>query len=160
MRFDFDRANDYNYVVKKGDSLYKIAKEYNVTVDQLLKANGLTSALIYPNQVLVIPLNNNGSIYFVEYVVKENDTLEKIASMYNVTLNDLKNYNNLDKLYLVDDQVLTIPQMSMKHEVVATDSIDYILRKYDMTLQELVDLNQDKLLVIGSYLNVRWLFKT
>lgn len=155
MRFDFDRANDYNYVVKKGDSLYKIAKEYNVTVDQLLKANGLTSALIYPNQVLVIPLNNNGSIYFVEYVVKENDTLEKIASMYNVTLNDLKNYNNLDKLYLVDDQVLTIPQMSMKHEVVATDSIDYILRKYDMTLQELVDLNQDKLLVIGSYLNVR-----
>ncbi len=155
MRFDFDRANDYNYVVKKGDSLYKIAKEYNVTVDQLLKANGLTSALIYPNQVLVIPLNNNGSIYFVEYVVKENDTLEKIASMYNVTLNDLKNYNNLDKLYLVHDQVLTIPQMSMKHEVVATDSIDYILRKYDMTLQELVDLNQDKLLVIGSYLNVR-----
>ena len=155
MRFDFDRANDYNYVVKKGDSLYKIAKEYNVTVDQLLKANGVTSALIYPNQVLVIPLNNNGSIYFVEYVVKENDTLEKIASMYNVTLNDLKNYNNLDKLYLVDDQVLTIPQMSMKHEVVATDSIDYILRKYDMTLQELVDLNQDKLLVIGSYLNVR-----
>ncbi len=155
MRFDFDRAEGYNYVVKKGDSLYKIAKEYNVTVDQLLKTNGLTSALIYPNQVLVVPLNNNGSIYFVEYVIKENDTLEKIASMYNVTLNDLKNYNNLDKLYLVDDQVLTIPQMSMRHEVVATDTIDYILRKYDMTLQELVDLNQDKLLVIGSYLNVR-----
>ena len=155
MRFDFDRAEGYNYVVKKGDSLYKIAKEYNVTVDQLLKTNGLTSALIYPNQVLVVPLNNNGSIYFVEYVIKENDTLEKIASMYDVTLNDLKNYNNLDKLYLVDDQVLTIPQMSMRHEVVATDTIDYILRKYDMTLQELVDLNQDKLLVIGSYLNVR-----
>lgn len=155
MRFDFERDVNYNYVVKKGDSLYKIAKEYNVTVDQLLKANGLTNALIYPNQVLVVPLNNNGSIYFVEYVVKENDTLEKIASMYNVTLNDLKNYNNLEKLYLVDDQVLTIPQMSLKHEVLASDTIDYILRKYDMTLQELVDLNQDKLLVIGSYLNVR-----
>ena len=91
MRFDFERANDYEYVVKKGDSLYTIAKKYNVTVDDLLKANGLTSALIYPNQVLIIPLNKDGSLYFIEYVVKENDTLSKIAEVLNVKLSDLVN---------------------------------------------------------------------
>ena len=100
MRFDFERETNYNYVVKQGDSLYKIAKEYGVTVNDLLEANGLKNALIYPNQVLIIPLNNNGEIYFVEYVVMENDSLESIASKYNVSLKDLNNYNNLEKLYL------------------------------------------------------------
>ena len=128
MRFDFERETNYNYVVKQGDSLYKIAKEYGVTVNDLLEANGLKNALIYPNQVLIIPLNNNG---------------------------DLNNYNNLEKLYLSSDQVLTVPTKPKTHKVVATDTIDYILRKYDMTLEELVNLNENKLLVINSYLNVK-----
>lgn len=155
MRFDFERTKDYEYVVKKGDTLYTIAKMYNVTVDQLLKANGLTSALIYPNQVLIIPLNTNGNIYFVEYVVKDNDTLDSIAMKYNISLNELKNYNNFEKLYLVNDQIIKIPVEKKTHKVEVSDTIDFILRKYDMTLEEFVELNKDKLLVIDSYLNVK-----
>lgn len=155
MKFDFERLNDYQYVVKKGDTLYNIAKEFDVTVNDLLKANGLNNALIYPNQVLIIPLNNNGDVYFVEYVIKDNDTLEGIANKYNVTVNDLMNYNNLDKLYLVSEQVISVPQKANKHLVVMTDSIDYILNKYNMSLEELVDLNKDKLLIVNTYLNVK-----
>lgn len=155
MRFDFERESNNQYIVKSGDSLYKIAKMYNVSIDDLLQANGLTSALIYPNQVLIIPVNSNGSIYFVEYVVKDNDTLESIANKYNIKVNDLTNYNNLEKLYLVDEQVLTIPVQANTHKVVATDTVDYILKKYDMTLEELVELNKDKLLIEQSYLNVK-----
>ena len=70
MRFDFERETNYNYVVKQGDSLYKIAKEYGVTVNDLLEANGLKNALIYPNQVLIIPLNNNGEIRKLLYLFK------------------------------------------------------------------------------------------
>lgn len=154
MRFDFERDN-YQYVVKQGDSLYKIAKEYGVTVNELLNINGLKNALIYPNQVLIIPLNNNGEIYFVEYVVKENDTLEGIADKYNISIKELDNYNNLEKVYLASDQVLTVPNKTKTHKVVATDTIDYILRKYDMTLEELINLNEDKLLVINSLLKVK-----
>ena len=155
MKFDFDRVKDFKYVVKKGDSLYKIAKEYGVTVNELLTINGLNNALIYPDQVLIIPLNNNGEIIFMEYIVKENDTLESIASKYKISLKDLDNYNNLEKVYLAGDQVLTIPNKLSTHKVVATDTIDYILRKYDMTLEELVKLNENKLLIIDSYLNVK-----
>lgn len=155
MRFDFERDINNQYIVKKGDSLYKIAKDYNVTVQELIDTNKLTTTLIYPNQVLIIPLKTNGDVYFVEYVVKENDTLQLIADKYNITINDLMNYNSLEKLYLVNDQVLTIPQRTKRHEVVATDTIDYLLRKYNMTLEEFIDLNKDKLLVIGTYLNVK-----
>lgn len=155
MRFDFERETNYNYVVKQGDSLYKIAKEYGVTVNELLEVNGLKNALIYPNQVLIVPLNNNGEIFFVEYVVKENDTLEGIANKYKISIKDLDNYNNLEKIYLASDQVLTVPTQPKTHKVVATDTIDYILRKYNMTLEELVNLNENKLLVINSYLNVK-----
>ena len=31
----------------------------------------------------------------MEYVVKDNDTLNSIADKYNISLNELKNYNNL-----------------------------------------------------------------
>ena len=90
----------------------------------------------------------------MEYVVKDNDTLHLIADKYNVSLMDLKNYNNLEKLYLLSDQVVKIPQKRNTHNVVATDTVDYILKKYNMTYQELVELNEDKLLVVGSNLNV------
>lgn len=43
------------YIVKSGDSLWSIAKEYNVTVDQLKSANNLTSNLLTIGQVLIIP---------------------------------------------------------------------------------------------------------
>ena len=155
MKFDFDRVKDLEYVVKKGDSLYKIAKEYGVGVNDLLYENGLKNALIYPDQVLIVTLNNNGEILFVEYVVKENDTLESIANKYKISIKDLDNYNNLEKVYLAGEQVLTIPNKLNTHKVVAADTIDYILRKYDMTLDELVKLNENKLLIIDSYLNVK-----
>ena len=58
----------------------------------------------------------------------------------------------------MDDQVLTIPQMSMRHEVVATDTIDYILRKYDMTLDELIKLNENNFLELLLEIDIHALF--
>ena len=126
-----------------------------MSVNDLLYENGLKNALIYPDQVLIVPLNNNGEILFVEYVVKENDTLESIANKYKISIKDLDNYNNLEKVYLASNQILTVPNKLNTHKVVAMDTIDYILKKYDMTLEELVKFNEDKLLIINSYLNVK-----
>lgn len=42
------------YVVKSGDSLWKIGKKYYVTVDSIMKTNNLESDLIYPGQKLLI----------------------------------------------------------------------------------------------------------
>ncbi|MGI6603917.1 MAG: LysM peptidoglycan-binding domain-containing protein [Firmicutes bacterium] len=48
-------ASFVRYIVQPGDSLYFIALRYGTTVDDISKANGLTSEWIYPGQALAIP---------------------------------------------------------------------------------------------------------
>ena len=46
----------YNYYkVKSGDSLYNIAKKYNLSVAELKSYNTLSDDMLYPNQILLIP---------------------------------------------------------------------------------------------------------
>ena len=46
----------YNYYkVKSGDSLYNIAKKYNLSVAELKSYNTLSNDMLYPNQILLIP---------------------------------------------------------------------------------------------------------
>ncbi len=43
------------YIVRKGDTLFSIAKSYGVTVESLKKINNLISDIIQPGQKLTIP---------------------------------------------------------------------------------------------------------
>ena len=47
-------SSDILYSVKKGDSLYSIARNFNTTVDIIQKKNNLTSNLLQVGQVLKI----------------------------------------------------------------------------------------------------------
>jgi len=47
-------TSEKTYVVKSGDSLYSIAKNFNLTVDELKRLNNLTSNLLNIGQILII----------------------------------------------------------------------------------------------------------
>ncbi len=49
-----DTNLETTYTVKKGDSLYSIAKKYNTTVDRLKQLNNLTSNLLSIGQILIV----------------------------------------------------------------------------------------------------------
>lgn len=59
------------YEIKKGDSLYKISKEFNVNTKLLAELNGLNmDDYIYPQQVLLIPKRDVSY-----YITKDGDTI-------------------------------------------------------------------------------------
>lgn len=89
-----------SYTIEAGDSLYKIAQRYNINPTLLANLNGLEmDDYIYPNQEIIIP--KSGYSY---YVTAEGDTLETVANVFNVSLNELLRQN--DAIYLLKDQVL------------------------------------------------------
>ena len=107
-----EETKDYiNYTVKSGDSLYKIANNYNTTVDEIKKLNNLTSNNLQINQVLKIPTTSQQeTTSYINYTVKSGDSLYKIANNYNTTVDEIKKLNNLTSNNLQINQVLKIPK--------------------------------------------------
>lgn len=94
-----------NYTVKSGDSLYKIALQYNTTVDAIKSQNGLTTNTLQIGQVLQIPLEGQNA---TTYTVKSGDSLYSIAKKYNTTIDRLKELNNLTSNLLNIGQILIV----------------------------------------------------
>lgn len=153
---DFIRMSPNKYVVKPGDTLYKIAKQFNVSVGDLMEANDLKNTTIYPEQVLIISKSvPNGGIYFVEYVVKPQDTLAKIAQETGVSTEVIGKYNDVTKLILEENQVLQIPKPLLTYTITADDTLETILAKTKLTLEEFLDLNLLNFLVPGTQILYR-----
>ena len=95
-----------NYTVKKGDNLYNIAKTYNTSVSDILKASNLTSTSLSIGQVLRIPTTNNSTGRV--YTVQKGDSLYSIAKKFNTTVDSIKSKNNLKSNTLSIGQKLII----------------------------------------------------
>ena len=110
--------NYVNYTVKKGDTLYSIARNNNVSVDTLIKDNGLTSNILSLGQIIRIRTPQTiveecfGPSYTppIEetYTVKKGDNLYSIARKYNTTVQEIKKKNNLSSNLLSIGQKLII----------------------------------------------------
>lgn len=100
-------ANETEYIVAKGDTLYGIANKFGVTVDAIKNANKLTSNTLSINQKLKIPSSsqNNNKI---TYTVAKGDTLYGIAKTYNTTVDNLKKLNSLTSNSLSIGQTLIV----------------------------------------------------
>lgn len=150
---------DY-YTVKKGDSLYSIARLYDVSVADLKIANKLTSNVLSIGQVLKIPdivEKSDTSVYYV----KKGDSLYGIAKSYGVSVEDIKKLNNLSNNNLSIGQELLIPGLSSEnvpsvkvYTVVKGDSLYKIANLYGVSVDELKSLNKlsSSVLSIGQQL--------
>lgn len=115
--FQSAKTIDYNYhIVKPGDSLYKIAIEYHTTVNIIRKLNNIYTDLIYPEQIIRVPLENNDNTNDY-YIVKAGDSLYKISQMFNISISTLKNINNLSSDIIYIGQALLIREKSNLHSI-------------------------------------------
>lgn len=153
--------NNKYYIVKKGDSLYSIARSNNMTVDELKSLNNLTSNILSIGQRLIISRGSN--VPNNVYVVKKGDTLWSIANNFNVSVNDLKSANNKSNNSLSIGEQLIIPGKSTGENVSTTnytvksgDNLYSIARRYNVTVNEIKSLNNlsSNLLSIGQKLSI------
>lgn len=91
------------YTVKKGDSLWSIARNNNITVDELIKLNNLSTINLKIGDKLLIPKRKQQT-----YTVKRGDTLWSISKNNNISVEELKRINNLTSNLLSIGQELII----------------------------------------------------
>lgn len=152
------------YIVKRGDTLYSIAKMYNTTVNQLIKLNNLVNNNLSIGQILVVPdINDNMSNDKdnISYIVSLGDNLYSIASMYDVSVLDIINLNNLSSTVLVPGQILLIPSnknIYTTYIVKKGDTLYGIASSYDVLVDDIKSLN--KLDSNNIYINQELLIPT
>jgi LysM repeat protein len=103
-------------IVRKGDTLARIAKRHRVRMNGLATANGLkTTSKLKAGARLVLPEPTAGAKRNVRkrtarYKVHKGDTLSQIARVYGVTVDRIADRNRLKKAQLLNEGlVLVIP---------------------------------------------------
>ena len=90
----------FTYIVKSGDNLYQIAREYNISAQDLASINGIKiDDYLYPNQQIMVPTDGTNI-----YVTKEGDTLDFVLDSFNTNYDTIKRQNK--KIYLMPDQLI------------------------------------------------------
>jgi len=172
-----ETINGKLFVVHKvdaGETLYGISKHYAVTVDQILEYNPTADAGLEIGQIIKVPYVlrspkrvTNGNTH----IVSEKETLFSISRQYGVTVDELKQWNNLSDNALALGQELVIKKkntiavvtapLEVKsartvHTVAAKETMYSITRQYGITVEQLREWNslQSDELKIGQSLFV------
>ncbi len=84
------------YKIKSGDTLWKIARDYETTVEDIVKMNQIPNAsLIRPGQTIFIP--RPGLVQtLVTHIVRPGDTLGGIAKLYEVDVQSIIALNKIE----------------------------------------------------------------
>ncbi len=158
-----------NYTVKLGDTLYSIARDYNISVDTLMKDNGLMTANLKNGQVLKIRSGTEvveecfGPDYEIpiidstsKYIVKKGDNLYGIAKRFNTSVSEITKLNNLKNVNLSIGQELKIPSSTNTYIVKKGDSLYSIAKKFDTTVDNIKKVNNLKssVLSVGQELKI------
>lgn len=139
------------YIVKNGDTLYKIAKEYKTTVRSIIFINPkINPENLIPGTQICIPNSipkppcPNGTYY----IIKPGDTLYMIARKNKISLQDLLVANKFANPYDIrPGQEICIPAQKIDcpydevYTVQENDTLTKILVKYNISANSLVEVN-------------------
>lgn len=149
------------YIVKPGDTLYRIANIYGVPINDLITANNLSSNILTIGQKIIIPIKPVTEEDYVVYQVVNGDTLYSIARRFNTRVDAIKAYNNLSSNILNVGQILQIPienteSLYQTYSVNPGDTLYSIARRFNTTVADIMALNQDisSILSIGQVIKI------
>lgn len=163
----FMPETEKTYIVKKGDTLWSIARTFNTTVDELKRINHLSTDTLQIGQKLVVStmaVTPTQPSEHILYVVEAGDSLWSIAKRYGTTVSELKRINHLVSDHLRIGQSLQVPNMMIKtpatpmmqYTVQSGDTLWSIARRYHTTVDAIKHVNHLKsdLLSIAQILQI------
>ena len=152
---------DNVYIVKPGDTLYKIANTYGLNINDIINTNNLNSNILSIGQELILPLKPVTEEDFVVYKVEPGDTLYSIARRYNAKVDAIRSYNNLTSNNLSIGQILQIPISSIEmlyqtYQVAPGDTLYSIARRYNTTVADIMAINNNlsSILSVGEVIKI------
>lgn len=156
-RYVPEAASYVTHYVRRGETLSEIAERYRTNVRAIARLTGLRSVnFIRPGQRLKIPVRGGSSQYSsppplikegekLIYVVRRGDSLYKIASAYNTSIQKIKDDNNLTNNNLDVGQKIVIqsgkPEGAVNYTVRSGDTPFEIAREYGMNLNTFLQIN-------------------
>jgi len=168
------------HVVQRGETLFRIALRYGLTIDDLSRANGLSNPNnIQVGQRLLIPSLEEAPQEGIIHTVESGETLQSIAAQYGVAIEQLVSANNLPSMDRINvGQLLSIPQpesvplstqtptavptqvssetvSTIIHTVQPGETLFRIATRYGVTVNEMVaanDLSDPTLIYAGQQL--------
>jgi membrane-bound lytic murein transglycosylase D len=118
------QSNTAVYTVKKGDSFWTIARRHKLSHKKLASINGLaTGSTLSIGQKLYLPLNDSTKSFednqAINYIVKRGDSLYDISRRFNVSINQLRDWNDLKRSkYLQPGQELRVYISTMSEQTI------------------------------------------
>ena len=123
----------YDYTVKQGDNLWKLAKEYDTNVDRLTNDNKITDAS-------KIKIDQHINIQKLGYKVKKGDNLFQISKKFGLTVEMLKDLNNIEDVNQIKaGEMIEIP--GFIYETKEGDSLEKIAKQMEVSVDDLKKIN-------------------
>jgi len=145
------------HYVRRGETLSQIAQRYRTSVRAIARLTGLRSVnIIKPGQRLKIPVSGSSIQYSsppplikegekLIYVVRRGDSLYKIASTFNTTIQKIREENSLTSNDLDVGQKLVIqsgkPEGATTYTVKSGDTPFEIAKRFGMDLNTFLQIN-------------------
>jgi LysM repeat protein len=160
------------HTIQKGETAYFIAQKYKVSIDEIYKLNPQSQNGIKDNQIIKIPVHSSEKInqnQQITHIVGAKETLFGLSKQYHVSVEALQNANPILAGGLQIGQELNIPNASnlpkteitasskITHQVLAKESLFSIARQYNVSVQDLENLNKELLqngLQIGQTISI------
>ncbi|MDR4249754.1 LysM peptidoglycan-binding and 3D domain-containing protein [Bacillus pumilus] len=107
--FGAQQASAKEITVKKGDTLWGISQKNDVSLKDLKGWNNLSTDMIYVGDKLTISSKEKTQ---EQYKVQKGDSLWKIAQKFNVSISDIKSWNNLNSDIIMVGSTLSVAGQS------------------------------------------------
>jgi LysM repeat protein len=149
-----DSARVKVHVVKRGETLTRIAGTHGVRVEELREWNGIKGSRILVGQELRIPAE------LEYYRVKAGDTLAKISKEQDVPVKLIRQLNRIDGDRIYPGQRLKLQPShadEVNHVVVAGETLSEIADLHRTSVGKLRDLNgiRGSTILVGQVLRLR-----